>query len=498
MKSSKIYAGIYNQGPNDVTDQFLVDKTQLELDAMLMPFYIWETLAHNLMLAQQKLVPAKVSHKILQALLDLAEQIDQHQLVLDPQIGDVHENIEYLLTQKIGSEAGWFHLARSRNDQVTCDQKMLTKYLFFQMIPLLDQLGKTLLEQSKANLKVIMPGYTHARPAMPSTFGFWWQSYLLQLVEVEQMLVAVMSIIDICPLGAGASYGVNWPINPQVTAEYLGFDQPLQNSLASLNSRGIHEIYWTTPILVLSLLLSRMMEDLIFWSQPEVGLISFAESFTSGSSIMPQKINPDVAEKVRSKVGVLLGNLVQLATVIKGTPSGYNRDSAESKEVIVRTMQEAAGLLTAVIPLLGSVKANKEVMLPAVAPTLATKLADYLVKHYQLPFRQAHQIVGVSLKSVGGNLSLITPAIIVMATQKVSGQTIVINEPALSSVLDPAQALSKYAYAGSPQPKSVHKLNTVLQKQHQGLMVILIVQSQKFDQAKRTLIHSVEKYMRDK
>lgn len=494
-KTSKIFAGIYSESQSKQTDQLIMNNQQASMDQLLVPFYVWETLAHNYMLVKKNLVPAAAGKKILTALLDMMEKASAGTWKLNPLHGDVHENMELELHSQLGPPAGWFHLARSRNDQITCDQKLMTKNLFFKFGQKLYELGLVLSIKSSSYQATVMPGFTHLRTAMPSSFGFWWQSYLAQVVEMQSQLQHLYDVTDQNPLGAGASYGVNWPIDPHLTSQHLGFGQPVKNALTAINNRGLHELKWVHQLVVLATILSRMAEDLLIWSQPELGLITLSEQSTSGSSIMPQKINPDVVEKMRSKAGMMLGYYVQLATSLKGTPSGYNRDSAESKVIIIQAFTEITELLVAVVPMLERVKPVEEKMLAMTTETLATKLADQLSLKYQLPFRVAHQSVGLALKNAQYQLKKITSHILQQAVQETSGQTVVVTAKWLAKVTDVEQALSLYSYQGSPQVASVAKITKLLTEQNHQFGQWLSVSQAKWQAARTNLITTVQDYV---
>ena len=241
-------------------------------------------------------------------MLKLSEKT-KNQLLVDPLIGDVHENVECQLIKSLGNDGGWFHIGRSRNDQSVTDQKLFTKKLFLDFFEKLSQLELILLNKSEQNKEVVMPGFTHLRSAMPSTFGFWWQAYLDQILNMHSLLKATYQTVDTSPLGAGASYGVNWKIDPIFTASKLGFSKVFNNALSAINTRGIDDAVIISNSTIFLIILSRMMEDIIIWSMPEINFISIPEEFTTGSSIMPQKINPDIAEKIKSKSSKLVGNL---------------------------------------------------------------------------------------------------------------------------------------------------------------------------------------------
>ena len=497
MKNSKIYSGIYKKEPLKKVDAFLLDEKQQKVDSLLAPYYLWETIAHNFMLVNQKIINKKIGKKILKALIKLCEKVDKEGFSLDPQNGDIHENFEKALTEMIGSDAGWFHLARSRNDQIFCDQKLLIKELFFDFGQSLVKFCQILGEKSQQYPKVIMPGFTHLRMAMPSSFGFWWQSYLEQIIELEKIFQKIFEVTDKNPLGAGASYGVNWPINPEETAKNLGFTACFKNSLAALDSRGVHEFYLVSCLSALIIILSRMMEDLIIWSLPQLDFIKIDEELTSGSSIMPQKMNPDIAEKIRSKTALMVADLNSLLIALKGTPSGYNRDSAETKIVVVQSLSEAKSVLDITISLVKGIIPNKENMLEAAASSLAAKLADVLVKKNKIDFRSAHKIVGKSI-SLAGSLENINSKILAQASWEIAGKKIEVSDKLIKEAVNPRKALSLYSYEGSPNPLKVIKVSKVLLKENESFAIWLKNQKENFQEAKKGLIKKVKKFLKER
>jgi argininosuccinate lyase len=492
----KIYGGIYTSETMKQADEFIVDIQQQKAESELAPFYLWETLAHNYMLAKQKIIPEKESKLILQVLVKYLEKADKEGFVLDPTVGDIHENVETLLTQQLGSIAGWMHIARSRNDQITCDQKLITKKLLFDLFNSLFALSQVLGEKASTYKHVVMPGLTHLRVAMPSSFGFWWQSYLEQIIECQIILQSIYEATDKNPLGAGASYGTNWPIDPQMTTKYLGFNNVFTNALSAINSRGIHELYTIAPLCSLLTILSRMMEDVIIFSMPEINWINMDEGFTSGSSIMPQKMNADVAEKIRGKTAKVLGLFVTTCVAMKGTPSGYNKDSAETKLAILDSLKEVISTVKIATVMLEKITPNSEVMKKSISQSLATKLADTLVKTYKIPFRSAHHIVGKALALAKKDTSKVTPEILGDAIEEILGVKINISAIFIKSVLDKEHALESYLYLGTPSPSLVTKVNKKLLKKAKKINTWVKFQEDISLKAKGNLIKDVKAYIK--
>lgn len=496
MKNSKIYGGIYTKGPSKKTDQFIMDPTMTVLENKLAPYYLWETIAHNLMITKQGIVPKKISKKILKELLKLAKKAKTQQLV-NPLIGDVHENIENQLTKTLGDDAGWFHIGRSRNDQSVVDQKLFTKKYLLDIFEKLSQLELILLKKAEQNKEVIMPGFTHLRSAMPSTFGFWWQAYLDQIIDLHLALKAVYQITDKSPLGAGASYGVNWKIDPAFTAKRLGFSKPLNNALSTINARGIEDALIISNLTVFLTILSRMMEDLIIWGMPELNFITISEEFTTGSSIMPQKMNPDIAEKVKSKSAKLIGNLNHVLVAMKGTPSGYNRDSAESKIAIIDSLEESLSTVFITCDMLDKIIPNPETMKKATISSLPTKLADKLVEEYQIPFRLAHKVVGKIVGLVKGDLTKINNIIIETAIKEIANKSFLIDQKLINEILNVENALNQYNYQGSPKPYFVFQVNNLLEKEVNQLYEWVKKTKRKFSQTEKNLYQEVKSFIED-
>lgn len=464
MKNQKIYGGIYTKGPSKKTDQFIMDPTMTALENKLAPYYLWETIAHNFMTAKCGIVPNKIAKKILKELLKLVEKVKTEQLV-NPEVGDVHENVEKILTESIGEDAGWFHIGRSRNDQTIVDQKLFTKKYLLDIFEELNKLENILWKKVNMYKNTVMPGFTHMRSAMPSSFGFWWQSYLDQTLDLHTVLKSVFEVYDKCPLGAGASYGVNWKINPKFTAEKLGFSKPLNNALSAINTRGIEDANVISQLAIFLTVLSRMMEDLIIWSLPELNYVAISEEFTTGSSIMPQKMNPDIAEKIKSKSAKLIANFTHVLVAMKGTPSGYNRDSAESKIAIMASLEETLSTISITNDMLAKVIPNPDAMKKGVISSLPTKLADELVKKFQIPFRTAHKIIGKTIHLAQGDSKQINKQIVETAIKEITGKEIVVDAQLIEDVFTIKNALDQYQYEGSAGPEYVYKINIELEKE---------------------------------
>lgn len=496
MKNTKIYGGIYTKGPSKKTDQFIMDPTMTVLENKLAPYYVMETIAHNLMTAKCGIVPKQIAKKILKGLLEILEKSHDGKII-DPSVGDVHENVEKQLTDKIGDGAGWFHVARSRNDQTVVDQKLFTKKSLVDIFDELNKLEKTLLKKAEIYKDTIMPGFTHMRSAMPSSFGFWWQSYLDQLLSINEVLKTVYEVYDYCPLGAGASYGVNWKIKPELTAKALGFSKPLNNGLSAINNRGIEDANLISQLAIIMTVLSKMMEDLIIWSLPELNYVAISEEYTTGSSIMPQKMNPDICEKIKSKSSKLIANLIHDLVAMKGTPSGYNRDSAETKIAIMASLNEAASTIAIANAMISKIVANPEAMKKGVISSLPTKLSDKLVEEYQIPFRKCHHIVGKLVALVNNDINKITPDLLESVIKDVTKKDFSVNQKLINDVFDINKALDSYEHTGSPKPYQVFQINVILNNKIIELSKWTNKTKAQLSQSEKDLLDEVSKFIKN-
>ena len=298
-------------------------------------------------------------------------------------------------------------------------------------------------------------------------------------------------------IGAGASYGVNWIIKPDFTAEILGFSKPLNNALATINNRGIEDAVIISQLAIFLTVLSRMMEDLIIWSLPELNYIAISEEFTTGSSIMPQKMNPDIAEKIRSKSAKLIANFNHVLIAMKGTPSGYNRDSAESKIAIMASLDEALSTISIASDMLVKVISKPEAMKKGVISSLPTKLADELVKKFQIPFRIAHKIVGKTIGLIQGDIEKISMQTVEVAIKEITGKEMNVNQKLLEDVFNIKNALKQYQYVGSAGPEYIYQENKKLEKELKSLSNWTKKQKNKFIKAEQNLYKEVKEFIND-
>lgn len=352
------------------------------------------SLAHVTMLKETKILPAADADQIITGLKKLQDQLEAGELTFTVENEDIHMNLEALLTEEIGPVAGKLHTARSRNDQVATDLHLYVKHRLPHVIQAIKDLQKVLVEKAAANVETIMPGYTHLQHAQPISYGHYLMAYFQMLQRDVERFEFNQQHTDLMPLGAAALAGTTFPIDRELTAKLLDFQAPYANSLDAVSDRDfVLEFLANAAILMTHL--SRLCEEIIMWCSYEFGYLELSDQYSTGSSIMPQKKNPDMAELVRGKTGRVNGHLLGLLTTIKGLPLAYNKDLQEDKEGLFDAVKTIMPSLKVVTGMLETAHVNKEKMAQATERDFsnATELADYLATK-GIPFRQAHAIVG--------------------------------------------------------------------------------------------------------
>ncbi|EAF9244171.1 argininosuccinate lyase [Listeria monocytogenes] len=352
------------------------------------------SLAHVAMLSKCGIIPASEAAEITAGLKILQEKLALGELEFSTVNEDIHLNIEKLLHEEIGPVAGKLHTARSRNDQVATDMHLYLKQAVAEIIQSLKHLRVVLVQKAEANVETIMPGYTHLQHAQPISFAHHLLAYFGMFTRDLERLEESVKRIDISPLGSAALAGTTFPIDRAYSAELLGFSAVYENSLDGVSDRDfIIEFLSNSSILMMHL--SRFCEELILWTSHEFQFVELTDAFSTGSSIMPQKKNPDMAELIRGKTGRVYGNLFGMLTVLKGLPLAYNKDLQEDKEGMFDTLETVQTSLDIFAGMIETMKINTEIMEESTQKDFsnATELADYLAKK-GVPFREAHEIVG--------------------------------------------------------------------------------------------------------
>ena len=355
------------------------------------------SIAHATMLAKVGVLTEEERDQIIQGLTEIREEIAKGEFQWSVELEDVHMNIEARLTQKIGITGKKLHTGRSRNDQVATDIRLYLRDEIDHISSELTRLQQGLLDLSEKEADTIMPGFTHLQTAQPVTFGHHLMAWFEMLSRDYERLQDCRKRINILPLGAAALAGTTYPIDRHMTAELLGFERPTENSLDSVSDRDF-AIEFTSAASLIMMHLSRMSEELVLWTSAQFNFINLPDRFCTGSSIMPQKKNPDVPELVRGKSGRVFGHLFSLLTLMKSQPLAYNKDNQEDKEPLFDTVDTLQGSLRAFADMIPAIESRKEEMREAALRgfSTATDLADYLVRK-GIPFRDSHEIVGKSV-----------------------------------------------------------------------------------------------------
>ncbi|MGG2064058.1 argininosuccinate lyase [Bacillus sp. S14(2024)] len=388
---SKLWGGRFTEQAEQWVEEF---GASISFDQQLAVEDIQGSMAHVTMLAKCGIVTAEEGEKIKNGLQYLLEKAKKQELTFSVEAEDIHLNIEKMLIQHIGEVGGKLHTGRSRNDQVATDMHLYLRNEVQGIIEAVKQVQIVLAEQAEKHIETIMPGYTHLQRAQPISFAHHLLAYFWMLERDANRLKDSLKRINISPLGAGALAGTTFPIDREYSAQLLGFDGIYENSLDAVSDRDfILEFLSNASILMMHL--SRFCEELILWSSQEFQFIEMSDSYATGSSIMPQKKNPDMAELIRGKTGRVYGNLFSLLTVMKGLPLAYNKDLQEDKEGMFDTVNTVKGCLHVMAGMLETMTVKKDKMAQAVTQDFsnATEIADYLASK-GLPFRQAHEIVG--------------------------------------------------------------------------------------------------------
>jgi len=355
--------------------------------------------AHAAMLAQQGIITVSDADAIREGLLTILSEIDAGTFEFSKALEDIHMNVEARLKDLIGEPAGRLHTGRSRNDQVALDFKLWVRDQYDASISGLEALMKALLVQAKAGADVVMPGFTHLQVAQPVTWGHHMMAYVEMFARDRSRMQDARVRMNESPLGAAALAGTGFPIDRDMTAAALGFDRPSANSLDAVSDRDF-ALEFLAASSICATHLSRFAEELVIWSSAQFRFVTLSDRFSTGSSIMPQKKNPDAAELIRAKVGRINGSLVALLTIMKGLPLAYSKDMQEDKEQVFDAADSLMLALAAMTGMVGDMQPNKDTLEVAAATgfSTATDLADWLVRELGMPFRDAHHVTGALVK----------------------------------------------------------------------------------------------------
>ncbi|MCL4338126.1 argininosuccinate lyase [Patescibacteria group bacterium] len=446
---------------------FVISDKQLELDLLLAPYDLWATKVHVLMLFKSTIVGQNASKQILTVLNLLSSKIVKHNFTIDPKKG-LHLTVENEIIKQCGNYGFSMHTARSRNDQVmTCELLYLREKMlgFFSAIL---ELRKILLQSSYNHIDTVMTGYTHMQPAKPTTFGQWCLSYSDMLGKIEERLKFEVDRFNLCPLGAVESYGTSWPIDREYSATLLGFSGVWEIPQEAISSRGFAQKAYLGVLVEAAVVLSKIAADLLLFNTFEFG---FAElggvsakqmSAATGSSIMPQKKNPDILELIRSLAPQVTGIESIVANLLSGLPTGYNRDTREIKEYMKTALDKSFQAVESLSFTLKGIKCNKKKMLQAVKEnySMAPELSDFIAQKCKIPYRIVYKIVGnIVRKKKEADLSLetVTPEE-VASEAELFNLKMNIEESELKIALDPQVAIQKRKHTGGAAKAVVEKM----------------------------------------
>ena len=391
----KLWAGRFQKETDTLVNDF---NSSIGFAARLYKQDIQGSMAHAAMLGRQGIIEEHEAEKIINGLKTILSEIEGDGVEFSLDNEDIHMNIEAMLTQRIGDAGKRLHTARSRNDQVAVDTRLYVKEEIPVLIGKVLDLERVLVKKAKAHLDTVMPGYTHLQRAQPTTFAHYMMAYANMFKRDVTRLEDCLERLDECPLGAGALATSTYPVDRFATAQALGFKKPTDNSMDSVSDRD-YAIELLSALSILMMHLSRFSEEIILWCSWEFKFVELDDAYSTGSSIMPQKKNPDIAELTRGKSGRLIGDLTGLLATLKGLPTAYARDLQEDKEAVFDQVDTLEVLLPAFTGMVATMVFDKE-RLEAEAPTgfaLATDIAEWLVKN-GVPFRHAHELSGACVK----------------------------------------------------------------------------------------------------
>jgi argininosuccinate lyase len=399
--ANRMWGGRFGDKPDEILEEI---NASIDFDRALYAQDIAGSKAHVSMLAKQGIIGAEDAEKIARGLDTILSEIESGNFQFTRALEDIHTHVEARLAELIGPAAGRLHTARSRNDQVATDTRLYVRDAIDRLDKALAGLQLALAEKAFAHAATVMPGFTHLQTAQPVTFGHHLLAYVEMLARDRGRLADARKRLNESPLGAAALAGTSFPIDRDMTAKALGFDRPAANSLDAVSDRDF-ALETLSAAAIAAVHLSRFAEEIVIWASPSFGLVKLSDRFTTGSSIMPQKRNPDAAELIRAKPGRIVGALVQLLVVMKGLPLAYAKDMQEDKEGLFDALSTLALMIAATEGIVRDLEPDEKRMKAAAGEgySTATDLADFLVQKLALPFREAHEITGKIVSHAAAN-----------------------------------------------------------------------------------------------
>jgi len=389
-KNKAVWGTRFNKNTSKIFEEI---GASIDIDKRLFEEDIFGSIVHAKMLIKQKIINKKIGNKIIYGLKKIKEEIKKNKFNFNKKYEDIHLNIEKRLFEIIGENAGYLHIARSRNDQVITDFKLWIKKASIEVIKNINDLIRSFIKKAESNIHTIMPGFTHLKNAQPISFAHYLLAYVEMFKRDEKRFFSNINYIDECPLGVGALAGTSYKIDRNFTSKKLGFKKPTNNSIDSVSDRDF-ALDFLSSASICAMHISRFAEELIIWNSDIFKLIQLDDKMLTGSSIMPQKKNPDPAELIRGRAGKNFGSLQAMLTTMKGLPLSYYKDMQEDKDLVFNSYDTLLQSIIITNELVKSLKANKERMfaLSNEGYTTSTDFADYLVQNNNLSFREAYKI----------------------------------------------------------------------------------------------------------
>lgn len=459
MSKNDMWGGRFSGGPAEIMEKI---NASIGFDKNLYKQDIQGSLAHSDMLAAQGIITNEDRDAIHQGLAEIKQEIEAGTFDFKTELEDIHMNVEARLREKIGDPGARLHTGRSRNDQVITDVRLWTRDALDGLDALMADLQRALIDKAEAHADVLMPGYTHLQSAQPVTFGHHLMAYVEMVGRDRGRLADCRRRLNECPLGAAALAGTSFPIDRQMTAKALGFDRPTANSMDSVGSRDfILEFLAAGSIHAIHL--SRLAEEIVMWMSDRFAFITLSDAFTTGSSIMPQKKNPDAAELVRAKPGRLLGAFISVSTMMKGLPMTFCKDMQEDKEPLFDAVESLTLAVAATAGMVDDMQPRPDRMLAGLEkgfPT-ATDLADWCVRVLNLPFRDAHHVTGALVAKAearGVDLAELSLEEMQSVEKRITSD--------IYSVLSPAASVASRTSFGGTAPSRVREAAAAARKQY--------------------------------
>ena len=483
----QIWGSHLRESPQKLLVEFCAGRDVAPLpmaDADLLPFDVWTNRAHSIMLHEQGVMSKEQLQAVLGALHELEKKWEVGGFALDPALEDVHMNVERFVTSLGGEEAGGrTHTGRSRNDQVACDMRLYLRGALLDLGETLTSLAESLLPKAREHADTVLPGFTHHQPAMATTWGHWLCAYVQAILRDLERVHHAYNLINRNPLGAAAGFGTSWPLNRERTTELLAFARVEANTLDCISSRWEAEAQVAQTFAMMMNHLSLMAQDLILLSHPYWGMISLPDSYVTGSSIMPQKRNPDFAEVVKGKTAWVHGVVVGLFGLPRAGMSGYNRDSQMSKYAVMDVVRECRAAPVLMQGALQSLTVNKEVMAQRLGQgfLMAADFADALARTLGLPFRTCYNIAADAVGRVSEG-EIITAQAAAEALQA-AGQPPEAAQSVLNDLEDPARVVSWRQHTGAPAPDAVRAQVDAMEQELAGLSSFVVEQKSILDGA---------------